>query len=302
MATIQEIPERIEVAIGLGHLLPIDQEVLGMDPEARERLAGGALRLGDLVLVVRELQVHASGVNVEGLAQVLHRHGRALQVPAGPPRAERALPRRLSLAAGLPEHEVARIVLAVLVGVHARADENAPRFQPRQLAVRRQTGNPEVGRAVHLISMAGLGDALDEADHLRYVVGGRRHELRPFEPQLGAVLEERLHVLRGVFSDRNAGGRGGGNDLVLDVRDVHHVAQPPTAVADVPPQDVLEGKRPEVADVDVVVDRGPARVHADGGAIRRRECLLGAGQAVVELEGHGLSAGIAIVPGGRRMP
>jgi hypothetical protein len=51
-------------------------------PHVGQRLAGGALALGDLVLVVRELQVGAAAVDVEGVAQHLAAHGRAFDVPA----------------------------------------------------------------------------------------------------------------------------------------------------------------------------------------------------------------------------
>jgi len=45
--------------------------------------------LGRLVLVVREEQVDTAGVQVELLAEVRHRHRRALDVPARPARAPR---------------------------------------------------------------------------------------------------------------------------------------------------------------------------------------------------------------------
>ena len=49
--------------------------------------------LGLLVLVVGEAQVDAAAVDVEGVAEVLARHGRALEVPAGTAVAEGRGPR-----------------------------------------------------------------------------------------------------------------------------------------------------------------------------------------------------------------
>ena len=51
-----------------------------------ERLAGGRLRLGQLVLVVREQQVHPAAVDVERLAEVLDAHAPSTRCasPAGP--------------------------------------------------------------------------------------------------------------------------------------------------------------------------------------------------------------------------
>ena len=79
----------------------------------RERpLAGPALGLGDLGLVVRVDQVAAAAVDVERLAEVADRHRGALDVPAGPAGAPGARPGRLAGLRGLPEQEVDRRLLA----------------------------------------------------------------------------------------------------------------------------------------------------------------------------------------------
>ena len=51
----------------LGHLLAAEIDHPIVEPVLGEGLAVGALRLGDLVLVMREDQVTASAVDVEGL-------------------------------------------------------------------------------------------------------------------------------------------------------------------------------------------------------------------------------------------
>src|SRR5213594_2255372 len=86
-------------------------------PVTDELPAGGGFAPGDLILVVREDVVRPAGVDVEGLAQVLHAHGRALEVPAGSSDTHRRLPERLRLLARLPEDEVANVRFFVLVGV-----------------------------------------------------------------------------------------------------------------------------------------------------------------------------------------
>ena len=53
-----------------------------MHPDAHHLVAQRALRLGDLVLVVRELVVDAAGMDVDVFAQVLEAHRRALDVPS----------------------------------------------------------------------------------------------------------------------------------------------------------------------------------------------------------------------------
>src|SRR5207249_967297 len=82
-----------------------------VQPVGGERLAGERLGLCDLVLVVREDQIQAAAVDVEVRAQVLHAHGRALDVPAGTAGTPGAVPGRLAGLRRLPEGEVARVPL-----------------------------------------------------------------------------------------------------------------------------------------------------------------------------------------------
>src|SRR5205823_7197336 len=82
-----------------------------VQPEPGERVTG-RVRLGALVLVVREDQVHATAVDVELAAEVGGRHRRALQVPARTPGAPRRRPGRLARLRALPQREVARVALA----------------------------------------------------------------------------------------------------------------------------------------------------------------------------------------------
>ena len=77
------------------------------------------LALRDLALVVREDEVGAAAVQVERRAVLVHRHRRALDVPAGPTDAERRAPRGLVGERRLPEHEVERLPAVRIVGVAA---------------------------------------------------------------------------------------------------------------------------------------------------------------------------------------
>ncbi len=110
--------------------------------------AGGAFGLRDLVLVVREHQVFAAGVEVEAVAEELHGHGGALDVPAGAAGAERGLPAVFAGLGRLPESEVAGGVLLVLIHIDARAVFNAFKIFFGELAVVGIAGDAEVPGAV----------------------------------------------------------------------------------------------------------------------------------------------------------
>ena len=138
MPALDHVGDGEDVAERLRHLLVLDQQVLEVHPEARELLAGGALALRDLVLVVREDQVDAAGVDVDRRsAEQPQRHRRALDVPARAARADAGIPGRLARLGRLPQHEVAGVFLLVLVGVDAGAALDAGVVEPGQPPVAR---------------------------------------------------------------------------------------------------------------------------------------------------------------------
>ena len=86
---VAQVAYEDEVAQRLGHLRALVGDHPDVHPVAGERLPGGRLTLGGLAFVVGEGQVVAAAVEVNGLAQVGHGHGRALDVPTRSPRSER---------------------------------------------------------------------------------------------------------------------------------------------------------------------------------------------------------------------
>ena len=77
----------------LGHLLAAASRRWSQWSQVRTKGSPGrCLGLGDLVLVVREDEVDAAGVDVEARAQVAHAHRGALDVPAGPARPDGRVP------------------------------------------------------------------------------------------------------------------------------------------------------------------------------------------------------------------
>ena len=133
---------------------------------AHERLAGERLALRDLALVVREDQVGAAAVQVERRAELLHRHRRALDVPAGPADAERRAPRGLVGERRLPEHEVERVAPVRIVGVAA-----AGPGEPHHLVVassatacrsRRNVETSKYAVPCGEVRVAGVEQALDD--------------------------------------------------------------------------------------------------------------------------------------------
>ena len=148
VALEQEVAEGEEVALGLGHLLAFDEQEANVEPVAREGLVRGGFGLGDLVFVVREHEVFAAGVEVEGVAEILHGHGGALDVPAGAAGAEGRIPGGLAGLGGLPEGEVAGGILVVLVEIDAGAVLDPEEILLGELAVGGEARDAEVPAAI----------------------------------------------------------------------------------------------------------------------------------------------------------
>src|SRR5262249_60738374 len=110
-----------------------------------------------------EDQVHTARVNVERLhaeaaADLVERHGRALEMPPRSPAAERRVPRGADLLVGrvrrLPQGEVTRVLFGVLVARDPRADLDLPRIEPRQPAV----GGKAIDREVDRMDLAPVSE------------------------------------------------------------------------------------------------------------------------------------------------
>src|SRR5216117_4131823 len=166
---------------------------LGHDVVGTER----ALGLRDLVLVVREDVVDATGVHVEALAEVARAHRRTLDVPAGIAVAPRCLPYECcaSLFGALPEREVRRIELC---GIDLSAHALLQRLLhiAREAAVSGESLHRVVHGPVDVVGEAAREEPLDERDHLWHVLGRARIHRGRQDVQRALVLAESLLVRR----------------------------------------------------------------------------------------------------------
>ena len=212
----EEIPERLR------HLLVIDIDEAVVHPHVREMIARRRAGLRDLVLVVRELQIHAARVDIEVRAQNLGRHHRALDVPARTPLAPGGRPRGLAGLGAFPEHEIKRIALA-LFHFDPRARAQISEALARELPVVRKArhGVHHIAIARH-IRVTLLDQRFSERDHAGHVLGGPRLMIGAQNIQPIVVLVHRRDVARREGVDGLAELRSATDDLVVDVGDVAH--------------------------------------------------------------------------------
>src|SRR6266542_2403197 len=250
-----QLGDEQRVAERLAHLLPAHGEQGVVQPVPGEAVSGRP-RLGDLVLVVREDEVGAAAVDVEGLAEVPGGHRRALQVPARAARPPRRLPLRLAGLGALPQGEVQRVALAATLLARAHLVD----LLPGQRAVLRVRPHVEPDVAAGGVRVALVDEPLHQRDHLGYVPGGARldrrrqaaeHVVRPGERTLVAGRDRPpRHPLRG----------GHPENFVVDVGHVAAERHLQAAVLEVPPQHVEVDAGPDMPDMRWCLYGRPAQV------------------------------------------
>src|SRR5262249_11704652 len=140
--------------------------------------------------------------------------------PPGPPAPPRRVPPGvLALLVPLPEREVARVFLELVLLLLFRrvAQRILVLVTTRQPPVVREAGDTEVDVAAGGICESALEEPLDEPDDSRAVGGRPRHLVRHAQPEIARVPEVPAGRLLG---ERGTRARRGSVDLVVDVRDV----------------------------------------------------------------------------------
>src|SRR5215470_10349044 len=136
--------------------------MLRVEPVAHEWLAGGGFALRDLIFVMGERQVDATGVNVQSLAKKFHGHRGALDVPAWAARADRSFPEMLARFRRFPERKIAGTFFFVAVDIDARTGLNAADIDLGKLAVLWKFGDAIVDRAFARVRAGFFLEALNE--------------------------------------------------------------------------------------------------------------------------------------------
>jgi len=106
-----------------------------------------------------------------------------------------------------------------------------------------------------------------QVDHLGNVIRSRGDDLRFLDSEPCAVFKEGRRVRSRVFPDIDSLLCRFADDLVVDIRDVHHMQKLPFAL-EMPPQNIFKNIGSEVPDVRKIMHRRTARIHPHGDAVR----------------------------------
>ncbi len=244
IAAFEQVAKVVLVPERLGHLLSVDDQVLGVQPVADERLARGRFTLGDLVLVMREHVVDAAAVDVESLTQVFHAHGGTFEVPARPARPPGRLPTGLTRFGSLPEDEIADVILTVIVTGDPLTLPNLGEVNAGEAPIVGIGGDAEEHRVLLHIGVASLDQTLDHRDHFADMPGGTGILVGRESVQHSHVAMEGFDERGGEFVEGTTRFGGALDDLVVDVGQIHHVGDGIAEELERPTQQILEQECP----------------------------------------------------------
>ena len=249
----------------------------------REGTAVGALGLRDLVLVVRENQVKAAGVNVDRRAEVLVDHCRALDMPARTAlAAPRRIPRGFARLCRLPDREIHR-VLFLLAYADARTRLQLLHRLMAELTVVRIGLGAEIHIAVRRkVGVTVVEQLLHNVDNRVHCLGGARMHSRLADTQPLGIRVILLDITVSDDVEVHALFVGLVNHLVVNVGEVLDKLHLVAAVLKVATQQVEHDERARVADMEIVIHGRAAGIHFDLARRDRDELLLLAGQGVVQ--------------------
>ena len=272
-----------KIAKRLAHLLVVDVDVAVVHPIARKRLARRGFRLGNLILMVRENQILATGVDVERLAENGHAHGAALDMPAGTAPAPGRIPCGFAGLFALPEGKVERVAL-LLCRIDARAVFKVVDVLSGELAIARKAAHGKIHVSiVRRIRMTAVDQLLHERDDLTNVLRRARVGAGPFDAQCVGIAIVFRDKAFAKLRDGRPFFMGAADHFIVDVGKVLYERHLKTFILEVPAQRVEHNERPRVANVEIVVNRGTAGVHADLPRYQRYQLFLFAGHGVINL-------------------
>ena len=248
---------------------------------------------------MRERQIFATEVKIKARSENGHAHGRTLDVPTRATFAPRTVPEDNPIAGNpsLPQCEIGQVVLVVGVARDAFGAPLRLRIQRHQLSIATTAGpvlvDTEVHRAIaRSVSNASLLQPLDKVDDLRNVIGCLGQMMGPEARKGGQIREKGLGVLAGKLGQRLSRGRHLADNLVLHVRDIHHVVDAKSPKFEVAPQEICKDEGPKVSDVTEVVHSGSAAIEPNGFGVGKqwRECLHPTVERVEQAQGHAMDA------------
>ena len=275
--------EREEIAKRLRHLLAVHQQHARVHPRVRKALVPCARCLRAFIFMVRERKVAATAMDIDGHTQVAMHHGSAFGMPARTAFAPGAFPAGLTRLGGLPQGEVERVALD-FVFLNARAHHEVVDIAAGYFAIGLVAAHREIHVAIlDRIGMALLNERFDHGDHGTDFFRSARAHVGVDHVRATHDVDELVREFRGHLGSRATLLVGSIDNLVINVGQILGKRHFITACNEPAANNVKADKRASVADVDIVIHRGAAHIHAHLARLDRLEFCLFMGLGAVDL-------------------
>ena len=247
-----------------------------------ERLAGEALALGYLILMVREDKILAAAVNINGVAEIAPVHRGALDMPAGSALAPRGIPCGLAGFRGFPDGEIHRLALD-LADHYTRARLKILKRLMRELAVILELLGAEINVALRLIGVALFDKGRDYLNDGVDILGSLRIYRCVADIESVGVDPELFYIALGNLGEINMLLVCASDYFIVDIREILNELHIVAAIFEIAAQDIEDAQRAGVADVDIVIHGRAAGVHLDLARSYRDELFLFSCESVIDL-------------------
>ena len=173
-APANQVVQQENIARGFSHFRPVGQQMLAVYPVVDMDAAESPLALGDFILVMGENVIHAAGMQVKTLAQILAGHGGTFDMPTGKALAPGTGPLYISTRLrSFPQGKVPGIPLQG-VSLRPHSLQQIAAEVAGQAAVLGKLRHRKIDIAAGLVSVALGQQPPHQVNHFRDVLGGPR--------------------------------------------------------------------------------------------------------------------------------
>ncbi len=256
------LPDRENVAQGLGHFFLVNFYKTIVNPIVCRNLASSRLGLGNFVFMMGKNQVLTASMNIKRLPQIAPAHGGAFDVPARSSLSPWTFPERFAFLALFPKDKIQRISFLV-VDVHARTGHHLVQTSPGQSSVIRKISDGKKHIAVRHIGKSFFNKRRDQTDHVRHMLSGPGCQRWRRNIKRRHILIVEPDIPLGNFRNSNTFSVGAVDDFIVNVREIFHVSHLVAASPKMAEHDIKNHGGTGMADMADIISRNAANIHTN---------------------------------------
>src|SRR5579859_8126788 len=268
--------------------------MLRVDPVIHELLARKTLALCYLVLVMGKNVIHTASMQIIMLAQVLHRHSAALDMPTGKSTPPWAVPRHLPpWFSWFPQGKIFRVVL-VRIHPFSNTGQHILKLITRKLPIVRKALDVIINITLDLVSYILCQQPLDNSNHLSNMLSSAWKDMCGQYIQFGFVSMECFSIILRDLQRCFPLFARLRHQLIIpaiqhllphmtDICNIFDVQNPQSPIFKGTAQPIGHSKRAQIANMNIAIDGGAAGVHLDPASFYRNNLFNPSSQGIIDI-------------------